>query len=332
MALSGKEWPPEYWERVNARTRDTVLAAPGEAEAWSIAAREARHVLRNYSTSFFMVTRFLPRVKREQVEAIYAAVRYPDEIVDSFSWSETAKLGALDAWEAHYEAALETDSLKSAASAGVPVFAAAFASVVRRNSIPHEHYRDFLRAMRVDVCPRPFETLTDLIDSYIYGSAIVVGYFLAYVYGSTRPEDFPRALSSARDLGIALQLTNFLRDVAEDQRRGRVYLPVVFLRAEGIERMDSADPAQRAAISRVVQRVATEAEGYYNQARANLDAFAPDTRPAIHACMEVYGRLNWQIRNSREGFLHRESVPFRDKFRLLPVSKYWRLPLAFLHS
>ena len=48
--------------------------------------------------------------------------------------------------------------------------------------------------------------------------------------------------------------------------------------------------------------------------------------------MEVYGRLNWQIRNSREGFLHRESVPFRDKFRLLPVSKYWRLPLAFLHS
>ncbi|HQH52766.1 MAG TPA: phytoene/squalene synthase family protein [Candidatus Hydrogenedentes bacterium] len=332
MWLSRNEYSLADWERFMAQTRAEVRDAASDSEAWAAAVRSSRHVLRNYSTSFFIVTRFLPRVKRDQVEVIYSALRYPDEIVDSFAWDESRKLEALDVWTVQYDAALAAPSLRAAVEAGTPVFAAAFAEVVRRNNIPHEYYRDFLRAMRLDVCPAHFETLTDLIDGYVYGSAIVVGYFLAYVYGPARPEDFPRAIRSARDLGIALQLTNFVRDVAEDQRRGRQYLPMELLRAEGIARMDTLDPAQSEAISRVVHRVAGEAEVYYDRARADLDAFSPDSRTAIHACIEVYGRLNWQIRNSREGFLHRETVPFRDKFRLLPASKYWRLPLSFLHS
>ncbi|HEX8688491.1 MAG TPA: squalene/phytoene synthase family protein, partial [Pyrinomonadaceae bacterium] len=150
------------------------------------------------------------------------------------------------------------------------------------------------------------------------------------VYGSDGEENFPRALKSARALGVALQLTNFLRDVAEDQRRGRVYLPADALRAEGVEILDARDPRQREPLARVRRRLASIAADFYGRARAGLDAFSPDCRLAVRSCIEVYGRLNERVALSARGVTHRESVPLREKFEALPASKYWRIPLAYL--
>jgi phytoene/squalene synthetase len=80
----------------------------------------------------------------------------------------------------------------------------------------------------------------------------------------------------------------------------------------------------------VVRRLASVAASYYASAHDGLEAFAPDCRPAIHACIEVYGRLNERIASNESAIRHRESVPLREKLRVLPPSKYWRLPLAFL--
>ncbi len=323
-------WSRAKWEQVERETRKRALAAPSEEKAWEALVKQARAVLRTYSDSFYIVTRFLPAGKRARVEAIYAAVRYPDEIVDTFPLTQSRRAELLDDWEARYDSALQAKSIRESLESGAPCFVAAFADVVRKTGIPHEHYRAFIDAMRLDVWPRRFETLDDLIDSYIYGSAIVVGYFLTYVYGSTTPRDFDRALRSARDLGIALQLTNFLRDVAEDQRRGRVYLPQDMLRREGVNELDANDPVQRPAINKVLRDLTEITEEYYATSLANLDAFNADSRVAIRACIDVYRRLNRRIAGSPRGILHRESVPMREKFRALPASKYWRLPLAYL--
>jgi 15-cis-phytoene synthase len=330
MARPQAPWPPEYWEHLDAATRRRALAAGSDEAAWSVIVKEARGVLKAFSTSFFIVTRFLPPAKRARVEAIYAAVRYPDEIVDTFALAVREKERLLDARAADYETALAVGSTVAALRAGVPCFVASFASVVREAGIPHEHYRSFLDAMRRDLRPRPFSSLEDLIDSYIYGSAIVVGYFLTYVYGAARPGDFDRALESARNLGVALQLTNFLRDVAEDQRRGRLYLPLDMLSDEGVNNFDAADPRQHAALARVLGRLTAVSEDFYARSLADLDAFAPDCRTAINACIDVYRQLNRQIKHSPRGILHRESVPLSRKFKVLPASKYWRLPLAYL--
>jgi phytoene synthase len=206
----------------------------------------------------------------------------------------------------------------------------AFAKVVKETDIPKEHYHAFMEAMLLDVHPRPFADLNDLIESYVYGSAIVVGYFLTHIYGASNPSAYGRALRSARHLGVALQLTNFLRDVAEDQRRGRVYLPVDLLRAQGIERLDTNDVTQHPALKQVVQDIAKAAREHYVASLDDLDAFSPDCRPAIRACIDVYGELNERIRGSEKGIAHRESVPIRRKLQVLPSSKYWRLPLAYL--
>jgi phytoene synthase len=320
----------DEWRLRERRARATALMARSEQAAWRVLNREARRVMRAYTTSFFIVSRFLPRAKREEVEAVYAAVRYPDEVVDTFPLSADERLRLLDEWSAHYEAGIECTTLREALARGVPAHLAGFTRVVRERGIPPGHYRAFLDAMRLDVAPRPFKTLDDLIRSYVYGSAIVVGYFLTHVYGARDPHSFTRALGAARDLGVALQLTNFLRDVAEDQRRGRVYLPTDALRAEGIETLDAEDPRQQAQLARVLRRLATVAAEHYASAEAGLDAFAPDCRLAVQSCIRVYGRLNERIATSGRGVAHRESVPLREKLQALPPSKFWRIPLAYL--
>jgi phytoene synthase len=322
-------WGMGEWARLDERARARALAAASEEGAWGVLAREARRVMRAYTTSFFIVSRFLPARKRAEVEAVYAAVRFPDEVVDTFPLSGPERGKLLERWRADYEVGLRCGSLSEALRAGVPCFLAAFTKVVRERGIPAAHYRAFLDAMRRDTDPRPFETLDDLIENYVYGSAVVVGYFLTHVYGSRGEGEFGRALSSARSLGIALQLTNFLRDVAEDQRRGRVYLPQDVLREAGIGELDAFDEGQQRALGAVLRRLALTAADFYADARANVDAFSPDCRLAIHSCIKVYGRLNERIAEGNRGAGHRESVPLREKLRALPASKYWRIPLAY---
>ncbi len=322
-------WNEEEWNlfEQDAHSRAVSLSDP---EGWRLIVRASRKIMRLYTTSFFIVSRFLPRMKRDQVEIIYASVRYPDEVVDTFPLTPSEKLERLNAWAGAYDTALQCKTLGDALRANVPCFLAAFAEVIRNNRIPPEHYCDFLAAMRRDVVPRPYDTLDDLINSYIHGSAIVVGYFLAHVYGAATPDDFPRALQSARDLGIGLQLTNFLRDIVEDHNRERMYLPVDLLRSEGLEHADVRDPAHRDAYLRVVKKLAAVASVHYTSASRQLDAFDSDSRIAIQACIKVYGRLNQRILENDHGIAVRESVSFREKWAVLPASKYWKIPLACL--
>ncbi len=325
-------WTEAEWRAFEQQTREAALNAASEETAWNFVVRASRRVMRRYTTSFFIVSRFLPRLKRDQVEVIYATVRYPDEVVDTFPLSSDERTQRLNDWRNAYEVALNCNNLQESLRAEVPCFLAGFAEVVRRADIPPEHYRSFLKAMEMDIAPRRFDTMDALIQSYVYGSATVVGYFLAYVYGAQKPDDFNRTLNAAQDLGIALQLTNFLRDVGEDQHRDRVYLPRDLLDAEGLTAADARDPAHQEGIVRVVKAMAQEADRYYRRAAENLDAFAADSRIAIQACIDVYGRLNRRIIENERGLGYRESVSLREKWQVLPASKYWKIPLAYLLS
>ncbi|OPZ07594.1 MAG: 15-cis-phytoene synthase [candidate division BRC1 bacterium ADurb.BinA364] len=323
-------WTEAEWERFERAVRLKALAAKSPQRAWKILARAARRIMACYSTSFFLVSRFLPPCKRRMVEAVYAAVRYPDEVVDSFPLAPAERLERIDRWAERYEEALRLPGPIEALAEGVPAFLAAFADVARRTGIPAEHYRAFLDAMRRDADPQPYRTLDDLIERYVYGSAIVVGYFLGHIYGPAAPGDFSRMMECSRDLGIALQLTNFVRDVRDDQRQGRLYLPLDFLREAGAapDEWDSRD--NRLRLHAAVQRMAQCAEALYASARLRMDAFAPDCRFAIRACIDVYSQLNRRILHNPASLDGRESVPFLEKWRALPPSKYLRVPLALI--
>ena len=325
VQMSSRNWTDTEWHLRDATVRRKALGLDERAARQAIVSH-GRDVLKNYSTSFFIVTRFLPPEKRAQVDMLYAAVRYPDEIVDTFQLSSIQREQKLKDWRAWFEHASSVGTIHEALLDGTPVILAGFAQVMRETDIPAEYYHAFLDAMQEDVRPRDYETLKDLTDNYIYGSAIVVGYFLAYIYGAT---DFDRAMEASRRLGIALQLTNFLRDVSEDRSRGRLYLPVDMLRSRGVERRDFSTPAALDALGEVVAELASSAQEDYDFARENLDAFNADCRVAIEACIRVYGELNDRVAEAFS-LQRRESVPLPRKFSVLPASKYWRLPMAYL--
>jgi phytoene synthase len=329
IGMRERSWQLEEWRGIESRTRSVALRASSSAGAWAAIVTTSRRVLRAYSSSFFLVTRFLPPAKRAEVEVIYASVRYPDEIADSFALPAARKLEMLAEWRSWYEEALGRRGVRESLLAGVPCFLAAFAEVVRRRSIPHQHYLDFLEAMRHDVRPGVFESLSDLIDRYVYGSAVVVGYFLAHVYGASDHTDFSETLASARELGIALQLTNFARDVAADHRRGRLYIPLDVMAEVGLDPENYFLPANRAKLRRCVQWMVSEAERRYAMAERTLDTFAPNCRVAIRACIDVYRQLNRRLGAGDADLETRQTVPTLEKFRVLPASKYWRLPLAY---
>ncbi|MBP9892224.1 MAG: phytoene/squalene synthase family protein [Planctomycetes bacterium] len=321
-------WTQSHWEAENKRACKQALAGT-EEQARQILTRMARGVLRRYSSSFFIVTRFLPPAKRAQVELIYAAVRYPDEVVDTFALHAAQKRELLSNWRQDFARAVNAGSVLEALRQGLPPILAGFSQVVREAGIPPKQYHDFLDAMEADVEPRRYATLDDLIENYIYGSAIVVGYFLAHVYGASSSDEFPRVLEVSRRLGIALQLTNFLRDVVEDRGRGRMYLPLNLLRAEGLLEPDLISDRGRMATGRVLANLGEVARADYAFSRANLGAFSADSQVAIRACIDVYGLLNDRV-SSESALLRRQSVSAFRKFLSLPVSKYWRLPLAYL--
>jgi hypothetical protein len=132
---SSDSWSEERWTEIEEDTRRQALAAESEGAAWEIIVRRARMVMRTYSTSFFIVTRFLPPVKRAKVEALYAAVRYPDEVVDSFPISQSERLRMLDEWAASYETALGAGSIKEALKHGAPSFIAANHEALLRHDL-----------------------------------------------------------------------------------------------------------------------------------------------------------------------------------------------------
>jgi phytoene synthase len=328
--MAEHEWSLAEWNDLESQVRRETVACVSDSAARKKIVRHARHVMRHYTTGFFIVSRFLPKAKRDDVELIYAAVRYPDEVVDTFDIPDGHKLELITRWRNGYTLAMESESIRAVPGKDIHPFVGAFADLVKRHNIPMPYYESFLDAMQFDISPKPFETMDELIDGYIYGSAIVVGYFLTHVYGASSPRAFEDAMDSAKNLGIGLQLTNFLRDVQDDARRGRIYLPMELVRSHGIHHFNPEDPEQQTQLKPVVREMTQLADAYYEKSLRTLNAFHPDSRIAIKACIDVYRMLNTRIAESESGINHRESVPMIEKLKPLPASKFWRIPLAYL--
>ena len=326
------EWTPNEWGNFEESYLNDLKSYSGTS--LDVAVKFSRKVLKTHSTSFFIVTRFLPKFMRDEVELVYGSVRFPDEIVDSFNIKNDEKKALLSNWRNKYRLALESGSFEDSINKDVPILLAGFTEVVKKYSIPSSYYESFLDAMELDVEPRDFEDTDDLINNYVYGSAIVVGYFLAYVYGSSQIDNFEETLKSSKELGIALQLTNFIRDINEDLKRGRVYIPKTILNNNGIDlkNYDNNVNQNTSSINAARMELASIANKYYKESEKGIESFSPESRIAIKACIELYGKLNDRIISRGNDIKTRESLSWSEKLGALPSSKYWKLPIAYLKS
>lgn len=262
-------------------------------------------MLRAGSRTFFAASYLLPREVREPACALYAFCRLADDAID-LDCSAGASERLRDRLERAY--------------AGRPLpFAAdrALADVVARYAMPRALPEALLEGFEWDAAGRRYDDLGAL---YTYAARVAgaVGAMMATLMGVRSPQVAARAC----DLGVAMQLTNIARDVGEDARAGRLYLPLQWLREAGIE-PDSwlARPRFSPALGSVVARLLLAADGLYARAAAGISELPPACRPGIHAARLLYAEIGSEVRRlGCDSVARRAVVPPARKTRLLALA------------
>lgn len=235
------------------------------------------------SLSFSLASRLFEPERRDAASLLYSWCRHCDDKIDEARQPAVQQTN-LEALREKTAAAFRGEPQES------PVFEA-LRYVAHRYGIPQRYATDLLDGMEMDVCHQDFETLEDL-NLYAYRVAGTVGLMMSHIMGVSDEA----ALAHARDLGIAMQLTNIARDVLQDYSRGRIYLPLAWLREAGIPR-DSLDaPQYREKLSQVTNRLLTEADEYYASGRRGLRFLSFRCAVAVAAASGIYQQIGVLVR------------------------------------
>ena len=273
----------------------TELHAPDSATC--------RELMRGGSKTFFAASLLLPARVREPARALYAFCRLADDEIDDGDDPQAAVLRLQRRLDAIYDGRPLDIGVDSA-----------LAGVVHRFDMPRELLDALIDGFYWDTTARTYETLQDVQD---YGARVAgtVGAMMAVVMG-VRGE---AAMARACDLGVAMQLTNIARDVGEDARRGRLYLPRQWLREAGIDVEAWLQQAYfEPRIAGVVQRLLHTADALYAKADHGIAALPRDCRAAIHAARLVYAEIGREIeRNGLDSITRRAVVSKQRKLALI---------------
>jgi phytoene synthase len=262
-----------------------------------------RATLRGGSRTFFAASLALPRSVRKPATALYAFCRMADDAID---------LG-LDRSAALEDLKRRLDRVY----AGAPIDNAAdraFADCVLRFAIPKQFPLALLEGFEWDSTGRRYATLSQL-KAYGVRVAGTVGTMMAMVMNVREPD----LLARACDLGVAMQLTNIARDVGEDARHGRLYLPLDWLHAAGVDPESwLARPLFSRQLASVIERLLREAETLYARSETGLARLPAACRPGMYAARLLYAEIGKEV--ARRGFdsvTQRAVVPWRRKARIL---------------
>lgn len=259
-----------------------------------IAARSggATGYLAHHGRSFRFASRLLPRAHSQRIARVYAFCRFTDDLVDEPEAAEATRGELLDEW-----IALARTSYNGEPT-GLTILDATM-SEMRAAKVPFEHAMELYRGMRMDLGSTTFETLNDL-RVYTYRVAGVVGLWIAQLAGVSDP----RALEHAVRMGHAMQLTNILRDVGDDWRRGRLYLPLDVLARHGVTPEDIGEMvANSRPVSESYRAMIREsmelAEVDYSAAFAWLPSLPNALQPGMAVAAELYRAIHGALRRNK---------------------------------
>jgi phytoene synthase len=260
-----------------------------------------------HSKTFYTASALMPEDKRRAVRALYAFCRVSDDLVDRIDLDASAeeRLAALEAWRGR--------ALSAQPCAGDPV-TLAWADTMARYHIPARYAHHLIDGVAMDIHKSRYANFDELAE-YSYGVASTVGLMSMHITGFSGPEAIPYAVK----LGVALQVTNILRDVGEDLRAGRVYLPQDELAAHGLSEMDLAagrvDDRWRALMRFQIERN----RRLYAEALPGVGLLHADGRFAIAAAAELYqGILEDVEAHDYDVFRRRAHLTKWGKLRRLP--------------
>ncbi|MBD8507739.1 phytoene/squalene synthase family protein [Hoyosella sp. G463] len=271
-----------------------------------------RRITERHARTYYLAARLLPDRQRPAIHALYGFARQVDDVIDEGDVDPVVQAAFVDTVEQELR-----DALEHGARPADPIILALSTTIIR-HGIPHQYFWDFLASMRMDIPGTPehrdrYRTLAELHE-YTYGSAAVIGLQLLPVFGvDTRP-----AREGAAALGDAFQLTNFLRDVADDFRRGRIYLPLAELAAFGVDEAmlarcvatGEATPQARRAIAHLIAIT----RSYYRTAESGCTELPTEARMCVETALILYRGILDEIESADYNvFARRAVVPQRTR-------------------
>lgn len=269
----------------------------------------AREITRDASKSFYLSTLFLPRPKRRALQALYAFLRTTDNIVDDGGAGAT--LATLEGWRIR--------SRRAVADQDHPVLLA-WADTREHFGVPQALAEELIDGVAMDLTVTRYGTF-EALQRYCYCVASTVGLMSMHIIGSVdgRAETIVEATPYAAQLGLAMQLTNILRDVGEDARVGRIYLPQDELRGAGYGEEEllagMITPTFRALLDAQIAR----ANALYEASLPGIALLHPESRFAIASAAAIYrGILPKIVANDYDVFTRRAHLNLREKLVLLP--------------
>ena len=271
---------------------------------------QCRALNARHGKTYYLATLLLPAAKRPAVHALYGFARWVDDVVDEGTGPVTiaAQAALID------DVAAKLTEGRSGAADRPPVVTALL-DTAERWAIPTSYFTDFLASMRMDLSVTEYETYADL-ERYMWGSAAVIGLQMLPILQPIGAVEL--AAPYAVDLGVAFQLTNFLRDVGDDLRRGRIYLPMESLRAHGVDRARLQRGVVDGPIRRLLASEISRTRELYRSAAAGVRMLEPSSRDCVRTALRLYGGILDEIERSNYQVLDRR----------VSVSTYRRLVVA----
>ena len=266
---------------------------------------------KRHARSFYFASAALPREKKRAAYAVYAFCRYADDLVDRAATTEGV--------DATLQRVGDEFDRMTAGELREPPFAPAFAWATARYGIDKQPFLDLLKGVSMDLGPVRIADWAQLKD-YCYHVASVVGLMMARIFELRDDAGWNRAI----DLGLAMQLTNILRDVGEDYRMGRIYLPADEMAACGVTAGDLGAARATPELKTLLRAQAARAQEHYRRAEAGIPLLADDgSQFTVWLMRHVYAGILEEVEKLDYELLHRRaSTSFGQKMFL--AARAWR--------
>jgi phytoene synthase len=280
-----------------------------------IAYTRCREIIRTYAKTFYMATRFLPTHKQRSIFAVYALCRYLDDLVDETEdLLSNNKLQVADVEAIMLQQKKKLAEVYQGKDPGAHPIFVAIADVLKTYHIPIELPYELIEGVCMDLTKKRYANFDELYV-YSYKVASVVGLMTSEIFGYTDK----KALDHAIELGIAMQLTNILRDIGEDLGRDRIYLPADEMKSFGITEAHLFSRSLTPVFIEFMEFQIQRAEKYYLSSDQGIAMLSADSRLPVSMARQNYSRILQRIRsNNYQVFHQRAHLSTVRKLAILP--------------
>jgi phytoene synthase len=266
------------------------------------------NIMKENSKSFYFASRTLPEDQRNSVAALYAFCRLVDDIVDESGKKQENINSILDALKSSislFSTGVKTDHL----------ILRAFIDTVQRYAIPVKYMHELIEGVRMDLTKKEYSTNQEL-DLYCYRVASTVGLMMVHIF---MKNPTPAILARASDLGLAMQLTNILRDIKEDFGKGRVYLPLETRNTYNVTLSDIESDNMSENFKDLLKYEIERTKGIYKVAELGIKELPNEVQNTIMVSSKVYGDILNQIKRNKYQILTKRAVVSKKRKLLIAL-------------